>query len=65
VLGAAGASGVFVTLLGRARSLTLAVVGLLVMFVAHTSSRLEIVRRNRLIARLEAQHGADSPTRSG
>jgi hypothetical protein len=64
-LGAAGASGVFVTLLGRARSLTLAVVGLLVMFVAHTSSRLEIVRRNRLIARLEAQHGADSPTRSG
>ncbi len=65
VLGAAGASGVFVTLLGRARSLTLAVLGLLVMLAAHTSSRLEIGRRNRLRARLEAEHGAESPSRSG
>lgn len=65
VLGATGASGVFVTLLGRARSLTLAMLGLLVMLAAHTSSRLEIARRNRLIARLEAEHGAESPTRSG
>jgi hypothetical protein len=65
VLGAAGASGVFVTLLGRARSLTLAIVGLLVMAVAHTSSRFEIARRNRLIARLEAEHGPESPVRSG
>ena len=65
VLGAAGASGVFVTLLGRARSLTLAMLGLLVMLAAHTSSRLDIARRNRLMARLEADHGAESPTRSG
>jgi uncharacterized membrane protein YbhN (UPF0104 family) len=65
VLGAAGAHGVFVTLLGRARSLTLALLGLLVMAAGHTSSRLEVARRNRLIARLEAEHGAESPLRSG
>ncbi len=65
VLGAAGASGVFVTLLGRARSLSLALLGLLVMLAAHTSSRLEIARRNRLIARLEAEHGPESLTRTG
>ena len=55
VLGASGAHGVFVTLLGRARSLTLAVLGLLVMAAGHTANRLEIARRNRLIARLEAE----------
>lgn len=60
VLGAAGAQGVFVTLLGRARSLTLALLGLAVMAVAHTSTRLELARRQRLIARLEAEHGARS-----
>jgi len=65
VLGAAGAHGVFVTLLGRARSLTLALLGLLVMAAGHTSSRLEVARRNRLIARLEAEHGSESPMRSG
>lgn len=65
VLGAAGASGVFVTLLGRARSLTLALLGLVVMLAAHTSSRFEIARRNRLMARLEAEHGAESPRYSG
>lgn len=65
VLGAAGAHGVFVTLLGRARSLTLALLGLLVMAAGHTSSRLEVARRNRLMARLEAEHGAESPLRSG
>jgi hypothetical protein len=65
VLGAAGAHGVFVTLLGRARSLTLALLGLLVMAAGHTSSRFEVARRNRLIARLEAEHGAESPLRSG
>jgi hypothetical protein len=65
VLGAAGAHGVFVTLLGRARTLTLALLGLLVMAASHTSSRLEIARRNRLIARLEAEHGPESPVRSG
>jgi uncharacterized protein (TIRG00374 family) len=65
VLGAAGAHGVFVTLLGRARSLTLALLGLLVMAAGHTSSRLELARRNRLMARLEAEHGSESPVRSG
>jgi hypothetical protein len=65
VLGAAGAHGVFVTLLGRARSLTLALLGLLVMAAGHTSSRLEIARRNRLMARLEAEHGSESTSRSG
>jgi hypothetical protein len=65
VLGAAGAHGVFVTLLGRARSLTLALLGLLVMAAGHTSSRLEIARRSRLKARLEAEHGAESPVHSG
>jgi hypothetical protein len=65
VLGAAGAHGVFVTLLGRARSLTLALLGLVVMAAAHTSSRLDLARRNRLMARLEAEHGSESPLRSG
>jgi hypothetical protein len=65
VLGAAGAHGVFVTLLGRARSLTLALLGLLVMAAGHASSRIEIARRNRLMARLEAEHGSESPLRSG
>jgi hypothetical protein len=65
VLGAAGAHGVFVTLLGRARSLTLALLGLLVMAAGHTSSRFEIARRNRMMARLEAEHGSESPMRSG
>jgi hypothetical protein len=65
VLGAPAASGVFVTLIGRARSLTLAVIGLVVMAVAHASSRMEISRRNRLVARLAAEHGPESPARSG
>lgn len=65
VLGAAGAHGVFVTLLGRARSLTLALLGLVVMAAGHTSSRFEVARRNRLMARLEAEHGSESPLRSG
>jgi uncharacterized membrane protein YbhN (UPF0104 family) len=65
VLGASGAHGVLVTLLGRARSLTLAVLGLLVMAGGHTANRLEIARRARLMARLEAEHAAESPARSG
>ncbi|HEY5952042.1 MAG TPA: lysylphosphatidylglycerol synthase transmembrane domain-containing protein [Kofleriaceae bacterium] len=65
VLGAAGAHGVFVTLLGRARSLTLALLGLCVMAAGHASNRLDIARRNRLMARLEAEHGSESPMRSG
>jgi uncharacterized membrane protein YbhN (UPF0104 family) len=65
VLGAAGAAGVFVTLLARARSLSLAMLGLIVMAFAHASSRLEVARRGRLLARLQAEHGHDSPTRRG
>lgn len=65
VLGAEGAQGVFVTLLGRARSLTLALLGLAVMAAAHTSTRLELARRQRLIARLEAEHGPQPTPRSG
>ena len=65
VLGAAGMHGVFFTLLGRARTLTMALLGLLVMAGAHTSNRLDLARRNRLMARLEAEHGAESPVRSG
>jgi uncharacterized membrane protein YbhN (UPF0104 family) len=65
VLGAAGAAGVFVTLLSRARSLTLAMLGLLVMAAGHAANRFDVRRRNRLIARLEAEHGAESPARSG
>ena len=65
VLGAAGAHGVFVTLLGRARSLTLALLGLLIMAAGHFSTRLVIAKRNRLMARLEAEHGSESIARSG
>jgi uncharacterized protein (TIRG00374 family) len=61
VLGASGAHGVLVTLLGRARSLTLALLGLLVMAAGHTANRLEIARRARLVARLQAEHAAESP----
>jgi hypothetical protein len=65
VLGATGAQGVFVTLLGRARSLTLAVLGLLAMAAAHSVNRIDIARRNRLMARLEATHGPEALERSG
>jgi hypothetical protein len=65
VLGAAGAHGVFVTLLGRARNLTIALLGLLIMAAGHTANRIELARRNRLMARLEAEHGAESLARSG
>ncbi len=47
VLGASGAHGVFVTLLGRARSLTIALVGLVVMAAGHTANRISVARRNR------------------
>lgn len=45
VLGASGAHGVVVTLLGRARSLTVAVIGLIVMACAHTATRITLHRR--------------------
>ncbi|NVB76778.1 MAG: flippase-like domain-containing protein [Kofleriaceae bacterium] len=65
VLGASGAQGVFVTLLGRARSLTLALLGLVAMAAAHSVNRLELARRNRLMARLEAAHGSEALEHSG
>ncbi len=65
VLGAPASAGVFVTLVGRARSLSLALLGVVVMAVAHVSSRLEIARRNRLMARLAAEHGPESSPRAG
>jgi hypothetical protein len=56
VLGASGAHGVFVTMLGRARSLCLALVGLVVMAGGHTANRIAIARRNRRKAILAANH---------
>jgi hypothetical protein len=50
VLGASGAHGVFVTMLGRARSLAIALVGLVVMAIGHTANRLSVARRNRRIS---------------
>src|SRR5262249_46092826 len=47
VLGASGANGLFVTLLGRARSLAIALIGLAVMGIAHSANRISIARRNR------------------
>ena len=46
-LGASGAHGVFVTLLGRARTLAIALVGLLVMAIAHVVNQISIARRHR------------------
>ena len=50
VLGASGAHGVFVTLLGRARTLTIALVGLVVMAIGHTINRISVAHRNRRLA---------------
>jgi uncharacterized membrane protein YbhN (UPF0104 family) len=47
VLGATGAQGVFVTLVGRARSLVLALLGLCVMAIGHAAARVTLARRNR------------------
>jgi uncharacterized membrane protein YbhN (UPF0104 family) len=47
VLGASGANGVFVTMLGRARSLAIALIGLAIMAVAHSANRVSVARRNR------------------
>jgi hypothetical protein len=52
VLGASGAHGVVVTLLGRARSLIVALIGLVVMACAHTATRITLHRR-----RLRRQQG--------
>jgi hypothetical protein len=47
VLGAPGAHGVLVTLLGRARSLALAATGLTVMAAGHMANRVAIARRRQ------------------
>jgi uncharacterized membrane protein YbhN (UPF0104 family) len=53
-LGASGAHGVFVTMLSRARSIVIALVGLLVMGIAHTINRVSVARRRRRV--LELRH---------
>ena len=58
VLGATGAFGVYMTLANRARSITLALLGLLALGVVHTITRIEIARRRwryreRLAAMME------------
>ncbi|MEO6776424.1 MAG: lysylphosphatidylglycerol synthase transmembrane domain-containing protein [Kofleriaceae bacterium] len=49
-LGASGAHGVFVTLLNRARTLTIALLGLAIMALAHTSNRGVVRREHRAYA---------------
>jgi hypothetical protein len=45
VLGASGANGVMMTLLARARSIVVALIGLVVMAIAHTATRITLHRR--------------------
>jgi uncharacterized protein (TIRG00374 family) len=52
-LGASGANGVFVTLLSRARLVTVALLGLIAMGVAHAANRVSIARRHRRFAELQ------------
>jgi uncharacterized protein (TIRG00374 family) len=52
-LGASGANGVFVTLLNRARLVTVALLGLLAMGIAHAANRVSIARRHRKFAELQ------------
>ncbi len=46
-LGAAGANGVFVTLLNRARTLVIAMFGFVIMAVAHVTNRTVVKKRHR------------------
>jgi uncharacterized membrane protein YbhN (UPF0104 family) len=50
-LGASGANGVFVTLLNRARTLAIALIGLAIMAVAHVANRISVERRHRRFKR--------------
>ena len=45
VLGASGAHGVVMTLLARARSIVVALIGLVIMAIAHTATRITLHRR--------------------
>ena len=46
-LGASGAHGVFVTLLNRARTISIALIGFAIMAIAHFANRGEVRRRHR------------------
>lgn len=52
LLGASGAHGAFVTMLNRVRSLLVAVVGLLVMAIVHTLTRVSLARQRRKLRAL-------------
>jgi hypothetical protein len=52
-LGASGANGVFVTLLNRAKLVTVALLGLMTMGIAHAANRISIARRHRKFAELQ------------
>jgi hypothetical protein len=56
LLGASSSHGLLMTMLGRARSLTIAVLGLLAMALVHTINRISIARRNTRFAALSAAH---------
>ncbi|MEO8554632.1 MAG: lysylphosphatidylglycerol synthase transmembrane domain-containing protein [Kofleriaceae bacterium] len=55
-LGSAGADGVFVTLLNRARTLAVALIGLAIMALAHTSNHTTVKRRHRDYVRRTTQN---------
>lgn len=55
-LGSAGADGVFVTLLNRARTLSVALIGLAIMALAHTSNHTTVKRRHRDYVRRTTQN---------
>jgi uncharacterized membrane protein YbhN (UPF0104 family) len=58
VLGATGASGVFVTLLNRMRSLPLACFGLSIMGLGHAVNRVSLARRRHRLLALRHDHPA-------
>jgi uncharacterized membrane protein YbhN (UPF0104 family) len=60
VLGASGVHGALVTMLNRARSLAVAVVGLAVMAVVHTLNRLAVARMHARLRDRRAQLRAPS-----
>ncbi|HEX4450781.1 MAG TPA: lysylphosphatidylglycerol synthase transmembrane domain-containing protein [Kofleriaceae bacterium] len=60
VLGASGAHGLFVTMLGRARSIAIALIGLAMMGVAHAANRASISQRNRRRRDVLARRAVDA-----
>jgi hypothetical protein len=55
VLGATGANGLFATMLDRARTIAVSLLGLLAMGIAHAINRVSIARRHRHLAELREQ----------